>query len=825
MITRNRAFEALNYGCAVAAATSTAIFLLSRVGKVQSKKNSSHGRRRLIAGFVGLLCVTYAFEAVITIVWDESFLRSQAHLVHIIALAFLWLITGLRSEYDLYEISGTSFVTGIFEVLLLIFFPFQKAADVVWLLLLICQATRIVPLVALIAISSYVWLESSRVSGAESEPFLRDENGRQVRSRVGYGTGSLIEDADLDDNSTTKSLLDDSDASDEDSDSESESGRRMKKIRAERLKETGSWWNYLKDFSIFLPYLISKNDRKVQFCYAISIACLAADRALNILVPLQLGKVADELLNGGNPYKPLIIWVLLTLLRDQPGLGLIKSLAKIPITQFSYRQITNAAFGHVMGLGMDFHTERDTGEVMKAVEQGTALNKLLEAIVLDMAPTFLDLLISVFFLSWKINIYASLAMVIACITYLALEVRLANWNIGNRRRLTKLERNEAQVMHQAVQGWQTTLYFNMFSYEKRRYSEAVDKQLEADWDWNERDAYIEGILEALVPVTFASLSCLVFLQIRRGQASAGDFVFLIQYWDYLVWPLKFLSEHYRWLMSDLIDAERLLDLLKTKASIVDRDTAKDIGPIQGHVSFEHVYFSYDSQKANLEDIHFSASPGEHIALVGMTGAGKSSITKLLYRLYDVDAGQIKIDGHDIRDITLSSLRAALGIVPQDPLLFNTTIMENMRYARLSATDEEIEDACRAAAIHSKILSFPRGYQTIVGENGVKLSGGEVQRLAIARVFLKNPSILVLDEATSAVDTVTEAEIQSVLLDLRQKRTTFVVAHRLSTIVSADRILVLDDGRIVESGTHAELLSKGGHYKHFWTTQFEGMTNE
>jgi ABC-type multidrug transport system fused ATPase/permease subunit len=262
----------------------------------------------------------------------------------------------------------------------------------------------------------------------------------------------------------------------------------------------------------------------------------------------------------------------------------------------------------------------------------------------------------------------------------------------------------------------------------------------------------------------------------------------------------------------------LLDLLATEPTVTDKPGAFDLGSVQGYLEFDKVSFSYDDREPAVCDIDISAAPGDVIALVGTTGAGKSTLVKLLLRYYDVMSGCIKIDGHDIRDITQSSLRHALGIVSQSPILFNASIMENLRYAKLDATEEEIHEACRAAAIHDRISSFPEGYLTKVGEQGVKLSGGEVQRLAIARAFLKNPSVLILDEATSAVDVETEAKIQDALRCLIKGRTTLVIAHRLSTVAKADYICVLDKGSVAESGTHRELLEKRGRYYNLWSTQ-------
>ncbi|CAO2652311.1 Nn.00g005940.m01.CDS01 [Neocucurbitaria sp. VM-36] len=280
-------------------------------------------------------------------------------------------------------------------------------------------------------------------------------------------------------------------------------------------------------------------------------------------------------------------------------------------------------------------------------------------------------------------------------------------------------------------------------------------------------------------------------------------------------------------MSDLIDAERLLALLQQKPTVVDREGAFEIRNVEGYVTFEDVSFADDIRKTTIRNLYFSAQPGQTVALVGATGAGKSTITKLLLRFYDVAGGRIYIDGHDIRDVKLDTLRNLVGVVPQDPLLFNGTILENLRYAKRSATFAEIIEACQAAAIHDKILTFTDGYQTRVREQGVKLSGGEVQRLAVARVILKDPPILILDEATSANDTHTESNIQRALdaFKNRRKRTTFVIAHRLSTIVSADQIFVFDEGKIVERGTHRDLAQREGVYKRLWSKQVGARVEE
>lgn len=605
---------------------------------------------------------------------------------------------------------------------------------------------------------------------------------------------------------------------DECSDNEVDDTASIKNRRASRLKETGGWVGYLKDFSIFLPYLIPTKDRTVQACIIINMLCLIGNRILNVLVPRQLGLVTDQLLKGQSPVTALVIWLVLTLLNEQSGIGLIESLIKIPIKQFSYRQISNAAFNHIMSLSLDYHSERDSAEVMKAIEQGEALASILERLVLEILPTTLDLIIAFGFLYWKFSIYVPLTMAIASAVFMTLQIITSNWNIDNRRQSARAQREESRVMHQAVQGWQNVTYFNMFQFESLRFRRAVSAQLAASAKWSRQNAYTQALLESMIPTTFSVLAGLVFYEIRQGRATAGDFVFFIQYWDHLIFPLQMLFHDYRFIMSDLIDAERLMALLQTKPSIVDKEDAHDYQHAMGRVDFEQVNFSYHATKTTIHDLTISAAPGQTIAFVGETGAGKSTIMKLLLRFYDVDSGHILIDGRDIRSMTLSSLRSIIGVVPQDPLLFNATILENLRYARISASDNEIFDACRAASIHNNILGFRDGYNTKVGENGIKLSGGEIQRLAIARAFLKGPPILIFDEATSAMDTNTEQTIQHALEKLKVGRTTFIIAHRLSTIVGADKILVVENGRIIESGTHNELKELKGVYNNFWVKQ-------
>ncbi|CAI6334846.1 unnamed protein product [Periconia digitata] len=642
----------------------------------------------------------------------------------------------------------------------------------------------------------------------ETEPLLNETDTGPTYSPLSNDDDILSSDG---------SFLKDEFDSDDDEDDEEE----MKEKRKQRLKETGGWIGYLNDFRIFLPFMIPRNDVKVQICIIISLLSIAGRRVLNILVPYQLGIIADKLLLGGSPpYRDLCIWLGYSILNSYSGLMMITELAVVPIQQFSQRQVTNAAFKHVLSLSMDFHSERDSAEVMKALEQGGALTKLLKTIVCDSLPTVVDLVIAVGILYWKFDIYLSIAMMVAFTLFLALEIFTSRWKVEPRRKYAHAERQETKVMHQAIQGWTTVSYFNMFSFERKRFGKTVNTKLAADWKLTVIGLVLQGAVELIIPLTFFTLTAMAIRNIAQGRSKPGDFTFLVQYWDYLIWPLTWLTHEYREIMSNLIDAERLLALLQTKPTVMDREGAKSIKSVEGHVRFDNVQFAYDDRKTTIKDLNLSARPGQTIALVGATGAGKSTVSKLLLRFYDISGGNITIDEHDIRDMTLDSLRSVIGVVPQDPLLFNGTILENLRYARYTATFQDIIAACRAAAIHDRILSFPDGYKTRVGEQGVKLSGGEVQRLAVARVILKDPSILILDEATSAIDTHTESNIQRALdaFKNKRKRTSFVIAHRLSTIVGADQILVFDEGRIVERGTHKELVRLGGVYERLWSKQ-------
>ena len=560
-----------------------------------------------------------------------------------------------------------------------------------------------------------------------------------------------------------------------------------------------------------LPYFIPKDNIKVQLCLAVCMVCTACERFLNVLIPRQVGIVADTIASGSFPYRQLGKYALLSLMHNESGLGLVLSLARTPVRAYMSRRLKNMAFTHAMSLSAEFHATTATGELMVAIEQGDALTQIAECLVLDVGPTIVDTCVALAVLNARFDLYVSLYLMSASVVFVFLESTTSNWATGPRRAIADEQKSEARAMREALQAWPTVTLFNMLDFERHRVGQAVEARLAAQGEWERVNTLTMGFRQSMVPIFFFVLASLV---VRRGNLSAGDFVFLVQYWEYLIWPIKLLSHSYRRLVSLLVDAERLLDLLDTKPDVIDAPSAATLES-SGVIEFKNVSFAYDSARPLLCGVNFCVRPGQTVALVGATGSGKSTVVKLLLRLYDTKDGSVSIDGHDVRDVTSSSLRDLVAVVPQHPRLFHASVMDNIRYAKMESLPDKVCTACRAASIHDDIIAMSHGYDTNVGENGAKLSGGEVQRLAIARALLKDTPVLVLDEATSSVDAATEAKIYAALTALRQGLTTIIVAHRLAAIIDADEILVFDKGEIVQRGKHAKLVGQPGVYQAMW----------
>ncbi|KAF1850190.1 uncharacterized protein K460DRAFT_271562 [Cucurbitaria berberidis CBS 394.84] len=603
-----------------------------------------------------------------------------------------------------------------------------------------------------------------------------------------------------------------------------DSDKEIKEQQAKRLEEEGGWLGYLKGFAIFLPYLFPKDDWKVMGCLGLRLLHVIQERFLNLLTPRQLGIITNKLQkqDGVMPWKDIMLWVLFSYINSYAGLGVIDGLANLVISNSAYRRITLLAYRHVLGLSMDFHTSKDSGEVLKAVEQASSLNSLIEMFLFDICPILLDLVVAMYYVTHLFDAYMAFIILFMGAAYITIGWYFTTLSQPKRRDYVEKQRMESSTVNETVHNWQTVAYFNRAAFEHDRYASNIINTIRAQYTYYFRSMGGHALQDLLTTFGFAGCCIFGMSQIVTGRKPVGNFVTLIMYWHTMTSPLYVLSYSYRHISSSLIDAERLLQLLNTKPAVADKEGAKDIVVHTGEVEFKDVDFHYDERKPIIKGVNLKAGGGQTIAFVGETGGGKSTMLKLLFRFYDVTGGSIMIDGQDLRSVTQASLRDALGLVPQDPVLFNQSIRQNIRYAKLDATDAEIEDACRAAAIHDDIIGFPDGYNSKVGERGVRLSGGQLQRIAIARVLLKNPKIVLLDEATSAIDSSIEALIQQAFRKLSQGRTTFVIAHRLSTIVEADQIVVIEKGQIIERGSHHELLEvMGGKYNELWTKQTAG----
>ncbi|SPJ76281.1 related to vacuolar membrane protein HMT1 (heavy metal tolerance protein) [Fusarium torulosum] len=602
--------------------------------------------------------------------------------------------------------------------------------------------------------------------------------------------------------------------------------------RPEKLPRK-TWWEYLKGYSLFFPYLWPKDSVKLQLNVLICFILVLLQRLVNVLVPLAVKQVvnslevvikqvqAGERLSMDNfPLKDFINLGVLWILQGQSGLlGSLRSILWIPVSQYSYRGLTTAAFNHVHSLSLDFHLSKRTGEVLSALNKGSSINQFLEQVTFQVFPMLIDLFlsISVFYTLYG-PLYAEINLVDTC-WYLYMTIKMASTRADQRREMTNADREEEAVKNDSISSYETVKYFNAEDFESRRYQDkvAVFQGAEAKVQMGMMMMNICQTVVFNLGRIIAALVC--GWQCAMGLRTTGDWFMVVSYLTQLQGPLNFFGTFYRTVQQAMISGERLLELFKIQPTVVDTPHAVPLGKdFQGHVRWNNVSFAYDRRKPALRNISFECQPGTTTAFVGESGGGKSTLFRHMFRYYDCDEGSIELDGRNVKDLTINSVREKIGVVPQDTTLFNESLMFNLKYARPSATDEEVYAACQAASIHDRILSFPDQYNTQVGERGLRLSGGEKQRVAIARTILKDPRIIMLDEATSALDSHTEQEIQDNVWNIGQGRTLLIIAHRLSTITHADQIIVLSSGAIVEKGTHDELLAAKGRYASMWEKQ-------
>ena len=574
-------------------------------------------------------------------------------------------------------------------------------------------------------------------------------------------------------------------------------------------------WQTLKTL---LPYLW-----QYKWRVGIALSFLVLAKVANVAVPIILKDIVDAV-----SAKPE-----LTLLAVPVGLVIAYGLMRVMstlftelrevvfarVTQQAVRRIALRVFAHLHALSMRFHLDRQTGGLTRDIERGTrGVSSLVSFTLYSILPTIIEVLMVLTWLILHYEIWFAVITVVALVLYVVYTFAVTEWRTNFRRTMNDLDSRANTRAVDSLLNYETVKYFNNEQFEAQRYDQSMER-------WQEAAIKSQTSLSVLNVGQALIISVAVTLMVWRatvgvveGRMTLGDLVLVNAFMIQLYIPLNFLGVLYREIKQSLADMERMFGLMAEHREIDDDPDARPLSVQQGEVRFENVSFAYDPARLILKGVDLVLPAGKTTAIVGSSGAGKSTLSRLLYRFYDIGDGAIRIDGQDIRSVTQASLRAAIGIVPQDTVLFNDTLEYNIRYGRPSATDAEVTAVADAAHLARFVSSLPEGMATRVGERGLKLSGGEKQRVAIARALLKRPALLIFDEATSALDSESEKAIQQELMEVSRGRTTMVIAHRLSTIVDADQIVVLEDGRVVESGRHADLLAKRGRYAELWELQ-------
>src|SRR5437667_68870 len=577
----------------------------------------------------------------------------------------------------------------------------------------------------------------------------------------------------------------------------------------------GDW----RTIGTLLPYLSAYKGRVF-----LALGCLLAAKLANVGVPLVLKEVVDRLTVTGPQalVLPLALLVAYGAMRlSTTAFTELREFLFAKVTQRAVRTIALRVFRHLHALSLRFHLSRQTGGLTRDVERGTrGISTLISFALFSILPTLVEIALVSVILFTRYNVWFIGITLGALVVYIVYTVTITEWRTGFRRTMNELDSRANTRAIDSLLNYETVKYFNNEEYEALRYDESMQRWETAAVRSQTSLSLLNIGQSAIIAVAVTLIMWRATVGVVDHSMTIGDLVLVNAFMLQLYVPLNFPGVIYREIKQALADMERMFHLIEEHAEVRDAPGAAPLRVAAAEVRFEHVDFSYEPNRQILFDVSFTIPAGRTIAVVGPSGSGKATLARLLYRFYDVESGRITVDGQDLRAVQQASLRAAIGIVPQDTALFNDSIEYNFAYDRPGATHEEIVAAARLAQIHDFVASLPEGYATPVGERGLKLSGGEKQRVAIARAILKNPRILIFDEATSALDSKSEKLIQAELAQISADRTTLTIAHRLSTIVDADQILVLERGRIVERGTHAELLTRSGAYARMWALQLQ-----
>lgn len=606
----------------------------------------------------------------------------------------------------------------------------------------------------------------------------------------------------------------------------------------EEQRTVSPFKNFWKKTGRLWPYLWPKGDWSLQVRVVICFSCLAIGRVVNLYVPIYYRAIINDFTVSNTtsrsylesatgfhmPYSHLLIWVALRFLQGSGfgSMGVLNNVRTffwIRVQQYTSRTCQVNLFSHLHELSLRWHLGRKTGEVLRMMDRGTqSINNLLSYVLFNILPTLVDITIAIVYFTSAFNAWFGLIVFLTMSFYIAFTIWTTEWRTKFRRDMNNLDNETRAKAVDSLLNFETVKYYNAERYEVERFDKTIRKYQDSSWV-SQASLNLQNSGQNIIITSGLLAGCfLCSYLIVKGQLKAGDFVLFASYIIQLYAPLNWFGTYYRMIQQAYIDMENFFDLLDVGQEVKDEPNAKALNVDRGALEFRHVNFHYAPEKPILRDISFRVNPGETVALVGPSGGGKSTIIRLIFRFYDVCSGEVLIDGQNIASVTQSSLRSCIGVVPQDTVLFHDTVRYNIRYGQMDADDGGVEEAAMAADIHQKILTFPEKYATVVGERGLKLSGGEKQRVAIARTILKAPYFVLLDEATSALDTHTERNIQSSLATVCKGRTTVVVAHRLSTIIHANQILVLKNGSIVERGRHENLLAANGIYASMWKEQ-------